>query len=77
MDYVVVGTGAIGAQLARDGHGVLLCEADAEHVAAIKRLTIKGNNELARPHRHRRVQKRPPRGPRVVPTAAAVGANNT
>ena len=48
MDYVVVGAGAIGgtigAQLARDGHDVLLCDADAEHVAAIKRqgLTIEG-----------------------------------
>ncbi|HEX7311339.1 MAG TPA: amidase family protein [Gaiellaceae bacterium] len=39
MDYVVVGAGAIGgtigARLARDGHDVLLCDADAEHVAAI------------------------------------------
>src|SRR3954464_13119765 len=48
MDYVVVGAGAIGgtigARLARDGHDVLLCDADAEHVAAIKRqgLTIEG-----------------------------------
>ena len=39
MDYVVVGAGAIGgtigARLARDGHDVLLCDADPEHVAAI------------------------------------------
>src|SRR4029450_11424310 len=39
MDYVVVGAGAIGgtigARLAREGHDVLLCDADAEHVAAI------------------------------------------
>src|SRR5471030_3093382 len=38
-DYVVVGAGAIGgtvgARLARDGHSVLLCDADREHVAAI------------------------------------------
>jgi 2-dehydropantoate 2-reductase len=38
--YVVVGAGAIGgvigAQLVRDGHDVLLCDADAEHVAAIR-----------------------------------------
>src|SRR4029450_12734737 len=27
--------GTIGALLARDGHDVLLCDADAEHVAAI------------------------------------------
>src|SRR4051812_36939434 len=48
MDYVVVGAGAIGgtigARLARDGHAVLLCDADAEHVAAINRqgLTMEG-----------------------------------
>src|SRR4051794_373420 len=39
MHYVVVGAGAIGgtigARLRRDGHDVLLCDADAEHVAAI------------------------------------------
>jgi len=46
--YVVVGGGAIGgtvaAGLVRDGHDVLLCDADAEHVAAINRdgLTIEG-----------------------------------
>jgi 2-dehydropantoate 2-reductase len=38
-DYTVVGAGAIGgtvgARLARDGHSVLFCDADAEHVAAI------------------------------------------
>ncbi|MDX6629165.1 MAG: 2-dehydropantoate 2-reductase, partial [Gaiellales bacterium] len=38
-DYVVVGAGAIGgtvgARLARDGHSVLFCDADSEHVAAI------------------------------------------
>jgi len=37
--YVVVGAGAIGgtigARLARDGHDVLLCDADGEHVAAV------------------------------------------
>jgi 2-dehydropantoate 2-reductase len=48
MEYVVVGAGAIGgtvgARLARNGHGVLLCDADADHVAAINRdgLTIEG-----------------------------------
>jgi len=39
VDYVVVGAGAIGgtvgARLARDGHEVLLCDADPEHVAAV------------------------------------------
>jgi 2-dehydropantoate 2-reductase len=39
MQYVVVGAGAIGgtigARLARDGHDVLLCDADPEHVAAV------------------------------------------
>jgi 2-dehydropantoate 2-reductase len=39
VDYVVVGAGAIGgtvgARLARDGHDVLLCDADPEHVAAV------------------------------------------
>src|SRR6476660_5318457 len=46
--YVVVGGGAIGgtvaAGLVRDGHDVLVCDADAEHVAAINRdgLTIEG-----------------------------------
>ena len=39
MRFVVVGAGAIGgtvgARLARDGHDVLFCDADAEHVAAI------------------------------------------
>ncbi|HST17928.1 MAG TPA: amidase family protein [Gaiellaceae bacterium] len=38
-DYVVVGAGAIGgtvgAKLVRDGHSVLFCDADPEHVAAI------------------------------------------
>jgi 2-dehydropantoate 2-reductase len=48
MDYVVVGAGAIGgtvgARLARDGREVLLCDADAEHVAAINErgLAIEG-----------------------------------
>src|SRR5215210_2762713 len=48
MEYVIVGAGAIGgtigARLARDGHDVLLCDADAEHVAAINRhgLAIEG-----------------------------------
>src|SRR3954452_11448061 len=48
MDYVVVGAGAIGgtvgARLARGGHEVLLCDADAEHVAAINAhgLTLEG-----------------------------------
>ena len=39
MRYAVIGAGAIGgtvaAALVRDGHEVLLCDADAEHVAAI------------------------------------------
>jgi 2-dehydropantoate 2-reductase len=48
FDYVVVGAGAIGgttgARLARAGHSVLLCDADAEHVAAINErgLAIEG-----------------------------------
>ena len=48
MDYVVVGAGAIGgtvgARLARDGREVLLCDVDAEHVAAINErgLAIEG-----------------------------------
>lgn len=37
--YVVIGAGAIGgtlgAHMARAGHDVLLCDADAEHVAAV------------------------------------------
>ena len=46
--YVVVGGGAIGgtvaAGLVRDGHDVLVCDTDPEHVAAINRdgLTIEG-----------------------------------
>ncbi|HEU5373076.1 MAG TPA: 2-dehydropantoate 2-reductase N-terminal domain-containing protein, partial [Gaiellaceae bacterium] len=46
--YVVVGAGAIGgtigARLARDGHSVLFCDADTDHVAAINAngLTIEG-----------------------------------
>ncbi|HEX3332548.1 MAG TPA: 2-dehydropantoate 2-reductase N-terminal domain-containing protein, partial [Gaiellales bacterium] len=39
MRYAVIGAGAIGgtvaAGLIRDGHEVLLCDADADHVAAI------------------------------------------
>src|SRR5437764_4681654 len=39
MRYAVIGTGAIGgtvaAGLIRDGHDVLLCDADSDHVAAI------------------------------------------
>jgi len=39
MRYAVIGAGAIGgtvaAGLVRDGHEVLLCDADPEHVAAI------------------------------------------
>jgi 2-dehydropantoate 2-reductase len=48
MRYAVIGAGAIGgtvaAGLIRDGHEVLLCDADAEHVAAINRdgLRIEG-----------------------------------
>jgi 2-dehydropantoate 2-reductase len=48
MEYLVVGAGAIGgtvgAGLARDGHDVVLCDTDAEHVAAINRhgLRIEG-----------------------------------
>ena len=48
MQYVVVGAGAIGgtvgARLARDGHDVLLCDANALHVEAIERdgVTIEG-----------------------------------
>jgi 2-dehydropantoate 2-reductase len=48
MDYVVVGAGAIGgtvgAGLVRDGHRVLLCDADGDHVSAINQrgLSIEG-----------------------------------
>jgi 2-dehydropantoate 2-reductase len=48
VDCVVVGAGAIGgtvgARLVRDGHQVLFCDADAEHVAAINAdgLSIEG-----------------------------------
>src|SRR6478609_292109 len=48
MHYVVVGAGAIGgtvgARLVRDGHEVLLCDAETDHVAAINRdgLAIEG-----------------------------------
>jgi 2-dehydropantoate 2-reductase len=39
MDFTVIGAGAIGgtvaAYLIRDGHDVLLCDADRDHVAAI------------------------------------------
>jgi 2-dehydropantoate 2-reductase len=48
VDYVVVGAGAIGgtvgARLARDGHSVLFCDADADHVAAIEQrgMSIEG-----------------------------------
>ena len=54
MEYAVVGAGAIGgtvgARLARDGHEVLLCDSDAEHVAAINRdgLCIEGPVEQFR-----------------------------
>ena len=47
-EYVVVGAGAIGgtigARLARDGHSVLFCDADPDHVAAINAngITIEG-----------------------------------
>ncbi|MGA9774558.1 MAG: amidase family protein [Candidatus Dormiibacterota bacterium] len=48
MQLTIIGAGAIGgtigAHLIRAGHDVLLCDADAEHVAAINRdgLTIEG-----------------------------------
>jgi 2-dehydropantoate 2-reductase len=48
VDYVVVGAGAIGgtvgARLARDGHDVLVCDVDRDHVKAIASdgLTIEG-----------------------------------
>src|SRR5689334_15732044 len=54
MEYVVVGAGAIGgtvgARLARDGHDVLFCDADPEHVAAINRsgLALEGPVEELR-----------------------------
>src|SRR5262245_51322549 len=56
MEYVVVGAGAmggtIGARLAREGHDILLCDADAEHVAAINErgLTIEGPVERFTAH---------------------------
>src|SRR5260221_9592478 len=54
MRYAVFGSGAIGgtvgARLARGGHDVLLCDTDAEHVAAINRdgLSIEGPVEQFR-----------------------------
>jgi len=54
VSYVVVGAGAIGgtvaARLLRDGRDVLLCDADAEHVAAINRdgLIVEGPVEEIR-----------------------------
>jgi 2-dehydropantoate 2-reductase len=48
VEYVVVGAGAIGgtigARLARDGHDVLFCDVDAEHVQAMNErgLSIEG-----------------------------------
>jgi len=48
VEFVVVGAGAIGgtvgARLLRDGHDVLFCDVDGEHVAAINEhgLTIEG-----------------------------------
>ena len=48
MEYVVVGSGAIGgtvgARLARDGHDVLFCDTDAAHVETMNErgLTIEG-----------------------------------
>jgi 2-dehydropantoate 2-reductase len=56
MQYVVVGAGAIGgtvgARLARDGHDLLLCDTDDEHVAAINRegLVIEGPVEQLHVH---------------------------
>ena len=52
MEYCVVGAGAIGgtvgARLARDGHDVLLCDADREHVQAINErgLRVSGAADL-------------------------------
>ncbi|MDX6593809.1 MAG: hypothetical protein QOJ13_3005 [Gaiellales bacterium] len=54
MNYVVVGAGAIGgtvgARLVRDGHDVLFCDADPDHVAAINNdgLSIEGPIEQFR-----------------------------
>ncbi len=48
MQLTIIGAGAIGgtigAHMARAGHDILLCDADADHVAAINRdgLTIEG-----------------------------------
>src|SRR6476619_7180872 len=56
VTYVVVGAGAIGgtvaAGLVRDGHDVLVCDADPEHVAAINRdgLAIEGPVEAYTVH---------------------------
>jgi 2-dehydropantoate 2-reductase len=56
MEYVVVGAGAIGgtigARLARDGHEVLLCDTDLEHVAAVNErgLAIEGPVESFTAH---------------------------
>jgi ketopantoate reductase len=54
--FVVVGAGAIGgtvgARLVRDGHDVLFCDADAEHVAAMNDhgLVIEGPVEELTPY---------------------------
>ena len=68
---MVVGAGAIGgtvgARLSRDGYDVLLCDADAEHVAAIgdRGLAIEGPVEELTV----RVPAVAPRGPIRQPVA--------
>ncbi len=48
MQLTIIGAGAIGgtvgAHMARSGHDIVLCDVDADHVAAINRdgLTIEG-----------------------------------
>jgi ketopantoate reductase len=55
VQLTIIGAGAIGgtigAHLIRDGHDVLLCDADQEHVDAINRrgLSIEGRSRTSPP----------------------------
>ncbi len=68
MRYAVIGAGAIGgtiaAGLVRDGHDVLLCDADAEHVAAINADGLRVEGPVEELH---------VRAPAVVPDALPGG----
>jgi 2-dehydropantoate 2-reductase len=81
VDYVVVGSGAIGgtvgARLARDGHSVLFCDRDSEHVASMNErgLAIEGPvEEFAVPARAVRPAELPDR---LAVVLLAVKAHDT